>query len=92
MAALAPDALTVFAPLEGEAELVVADVLAQPMTVLAEAWSSEVGGMLAQMGLPKMAFGRPPDGRSGPFAAGRVLPLAMGRVHVRRAFEEGVEW
>ena len=89
---LAPDALTVFTPLAGSAGLVLAGVLAQPMTVLAERWSLEVGGMLAQMGLPKMAFGRPSaDGRDHSQPADSFRWLWGEFTSVARS-EEGVEW
>jgi ring-1,2-phenylacetyl-CoA epoxidase subunit PaaC len=92
LAALAPDALTVFAPLSGEKLLVAAGVLAQPMVELAERWSSEVGGMLAQMGLAKTAFGRPrADGRDHSHPAESFLWLWGEFTSVARS-EEGVEW
>ncbi len=92
LATLAPDALTVFTPLEGEATLVSVGVLAQPMVELAQRWSSELGDLLAEMKLRRVAFGRPPDdGRDHSWPAESFRWLWGEFTSVARS-EEGVEW
>jgi len=89
---LAPDSLTVFAPLAGEAVLTEAGVLAEPMAKLADRWLSEVGARLAEWGLPAMAESRPPaDGRDHAQPAESFRWLWEEFTSVAR-LEEGVEW
>lgn len=56
LAALSADATSVFAPLNGEAALIEAGILAQSMTDLRAAWLERVGGSLTELRLPQ------PDG------------------------------
>jgi ring-1,2-phenylacetyl-CoA epoxidase subunit PaaC len=59
-----PDAQTVFTPLPGEAELLEAGILPEPMSTLRERWLQQVGAMFAQLGLPELPEVAPPaDGR-----------------------------
>ncbi|MBA2756257.1 MAG: phenylacetate-CoA oxygenase subunit PaaC [Chloroflexi bacterium] len=51
LAAVAPDAATVFAALEGEADLVQAGILAAPMAELAERWQAAISPTLSRLGL-----------------------------------------
>jgi ring-1,2-phenylacetyl-CoA epoxidase subunit PaaC len=92
LAALAPDSLSVFAPLDGESVLVEAGVLSAPMAELADRWRSEVGSVLAELGLPAPAEGRPSnDGRSRPDPSESFRWL-WGEFTAVRRLEEGVTW
>ncbi len=89
---LAPDALTVFTPLPGEWMLVEAGVVEATNAELAHRWRSEVGGVLAELGLPALPDGRPPeDGRDHhqPSESFRWLWSEFTAVH---RLEEGVTW
>jgi ring-1,2-phenylacetyl-CoA epoxidase subunit PaaC len=59
-----PDAAAVFAPLAGEARLVEAGILAEPMAALHARWLERVGGLLEPLGLPVDAVAPPEDGRT----------------------------
>ena len=50
--ALWPDALGLFEPVEGEAELVAAQILPEPFAALRDRWLSSVAGSLSRLGLP----------------------------------------
>ncbi len=52
LAELAPDAATVFTPIEGEADLVEAGVLAAPMTELDARWRASIAPVFATLDLP----------------------------------------
>jgi ring-1,2-phenylacetyl-CoA epoxidase subunit PaaC len=56
LAALGPDATSVFAPLDGEAALIEAGILRAPMTTLRETWLERAGATLRELRLPQ------PDG------------------------------
>ena len=47
-----PDALTVLGPLEGEAQLVEAGILSEPMEMLRRRWLDQIVPVLKDMGLP----------------------------------------
>ena len=49
---LAPDAATVFSPIEGEVELVDAGILDAPMTELEARWRASIAPVFADLGLP----------------------------------------
>jgi len=61
-----PDAQTVFTPLAGEAALVEAGILPEPMAALRRRWAGEVGERLASLGLPALdpELEPAPDGRT----------------------------
>ena len=59
-----PDAAAVFAPLAGEARLVEAGILPEPMEALHARWLERVGGLLEPLGLPVRAVPPPDDGRT----------------------------
>lgn len=63
--ALWPDAQTVFAPLDGEAALVAAGILPEPMAALRRRWADGVVETLRTLGLPV------PDSTPEPAADGR---------------------
>jgi ring-1,2-phenylacetyl-CoA epoxidase subunit PaaC len=49
---LAPDAATVFTPIDGEAELVEAGIVDAPMTDLEERWRASIAPVFANLALP----------------------------------------
>jgi ring-1,2-phenylacetyl-CoA epoxidase subunit PaaC len=57
-----PDAQAVFAPLAGEAALLEASILAEPMESLRARWLERVSPLLTELGLPSDPTGGPPDG------------------------------
>ncbi len=60
-----PDAATVFTPLAGEAELLAAGVLPEPLEVLRASWLERVVPVLRSLDLPVPVDAAPPaDGRS----------------------------
>lgn len=65
LAALWADAQTIFTPLDGEAALVAAGILPEPMAALRRRWAVEVGENLQSLSLP------PPDPDIVPTADGR---------------------
>jgi len=92
LTALAPDALTVFTPLPAERRLIDAGILAAPMAELVGSWRSEVGGVLAELGLPKLPGGRPPpNGRDHANPSDSFRWLWTEFTSVAR-LEEGAEW
>lgn len=52
LAALAPDAATVFSPLSGEPALLAAGILPEPMDALQARWAERVSATLESLGLP----------------------------------------
>jgi ring-1,2-phenylacetyl-CoA epoxidase subunit PaaC len=92
LAALLPDATSVFTPLAGEARLVEAGLIATPMHDLAQRWRAAVSGTLAGLGLPTPPGEPPPaDGRDHepPSEAFRWL---WGEFTSVARLEEGAEW
>ena len=63
---LAADAATVFTPLAGEADLIGAGILPEPLEELRRRWTAKVGSMVADLGLPALPDTGPPsaDGRT----------------------------
>jgi ring-1,2-phenylacetyl-CoA epoxidase subunit PaaC len=57
---LAPDVLTVFAPLDGEQVLIANGVVSEPMAESAKRWLSEVNGILVSLGLPALVASEAP--------------------------------
>ncbi len=89
---LAPVALSVFAPLSGEAQLVRAGILSAPMSDLAESWVSDVNSRLTELKLRCVPGGSPPaDGRdhAQPSAAFQSL---WGEFTSVARLEEGAQW
>jgi len=62
LATLWPDAQTIFTPLDGEALLTEAGILAEPMAALRRRWAHGVGESLRSLGLPVPALDLTPDG------------------------------
>jgi ring-1,2-phenylacetyl-CoA epoxidase subunit PaaC len=92
LAALAPDAATVFTPLASEEALLDGGLMSASMADLAKRWRSEVNGVLKELGLPALLDGRPPaDGRdhSDPSEFFRWL---WGEFTSVARLEEGAEW
>jgi ring-1,2-phenylacetyl-CoA epoxidase subunit PaaC len=89
---LLPEATSVFTPLVGERLLVEAGLLSTPMTDLADRWRSEVGPILARLGLPSPSERAPsPEGRDHAEPSESFRWLWTEFTHVAR-LEEGVEW
>jgi ring-1,2-phenylacetyl-CoA epoxidase subunit PaaC len=89
---LMPDATSVFAPLSGERLLIDAGLLEAPMSELADRWRSEIGPVLAQLGLPAPAAGAPSaEGRDHAQPSESFHWLWGEFTYVAR-LEEGVEW
>jgi ring-1,2-phenylacetyl-CoA epoxidase subunit PaaC len=89
---LAPDALSVFTPLPGEALLVEAGVIEATQADLAERWRSEVSGLLAELDLPAAADDRPPaDGREHD-PPSESFGWLWGEFTAVARLEEGVQW
>ena len=62
---VAPDAATVFTPLAGEAELLAAGILPEPLEAMRLRWLERVEPVLRSLGLPAPHAGQPgADGRS----------------------------
>ncbi len=89
---LAPEAQTVFTPLDGEQLLVEAAILAAPMAALADGWRAQANAVLEPLGLPTLADTPPPaDGRDHSPPADSFRWLWTEFTSVAR-LEEGVEW
>lgn len=65
LAALAPDAATVFTPLAGEEELLRAGILTRPLAAAEAAWRADLTSVFVPLGLRVPPHGEPPlDGRT----------------------------
>ena len=85
-------ALSVFAPLPGEQQLVDAGVLAAPMSELANRWRSEANARLCALSLRPIPAGLPPaDGRDHSQPDESFVWLWNEFTSVAR-LEEGAEW
>jgi len=74
LAALTPDAATVFTPLAGEAELVEAGILTRPLAAAEAAWRGDLTSILVPLGLRvPPGTGAPVDGRTNHSDAFRWL-------------------
>ena len=80
LAELAPDAATVFTPLEDEAELLDAGILDAPMAELEDRWRASIAPVFADLDLPMPPPARDPE--RGRLDHGTDFALAVGRVHV----------
>ena len=74
LSALTGDAVTVFTPLVGEADLVAAGILTRPLAAAEAAWRGDVTSVFVPLGLPvPLAIAAPLDGRTGHSDAFRWL-------------------
>jgi ring-1,2-phenylacetyl-CoA epoxidase subunit PaaC len=74
LAALAPDASTVFTPLPNEAGLLAAGILTRPLAAAEAAWRADLTSVLVPLGLHVPPGGEAPaDGRTGHSEAFRWL-------------------
>jgi len=90
LAALGPDASTVFTPLAGEATLLEAGVLTRPIADAEAAWRADMTTVLVPLGLPLPPPSAPPaDGREGHSDSFRWLWTEF--TSVRRS-EDGATW
>ena len=90
LAALAPDAATVFTPLAGEPALLEAGILARPLAAAEAAWRADLTSVLVPVGLPvPPEFPPSPDGRQDHSAAFHWLWTEF--TSVRRS-EDGATW
>jgi ring-1,2-phenylacetyl-CoA epoxidase subunit PaaC len=85
---LAPDAATVFTPLDGEAALVEAGILAEPMAALEARWRATITPIFVGLGLPMPPAG---DLASGRTAHGEPFRWLWGEfTSVRRSDPEAI--
>ena len=90
LAALAPDAASVFTPLAGETALLEAGILVRPLAAAEAAWRADLTSVLVPLGLPVPPESRPsPDGRQDHSAAFHWLWTEF--TSVRRS-EDGATW
>ena len=101
LTALWPDALTIFTPLDGEEELLKADILPEPLMAIQQRWLGEVAPLMASLDLP-FPFRAAGGGRYAPTFA---ITIENGRTAHSDAFrwlwneftmvyraEPGAEW
>ena len=74
LAAVEPDAATVFTPLAGEPELLEAGILGRSLAAAEAAWRADLTGILVPLGLPLPPTVEP----SGPVAGERFGPGRLG--------------
>jgi ring-1,2-phenylacetyl-CoA epoxidase subunit PaaC len=90
LAALAPDAASVFTPIAGEAALLQAGILARPLAAAEAAWRADLTSVLVPLGLPVPQEIPPPaNGRQDHSAAFHWLWTEF--TSVRRS-EDGATW
>jgi ring-1,2-phenylacetyl-CoA epoxidase subunit PaaC len=90
LAALGPDAPTVFTPLAGEAALLEAGILARPIAAADAAWRADLTSVLVPLGLAVPPEAAPsPYGREGHSEAFRWLWTEFTLV---RRSEDGATW
>ena len=87
---LAPDAATVFTPLEGEQALLEAGVLAVPMTELEARWRAVIAPTLAALDLPMPALAGDPD--RGRLDHGEPFRWLWGEFTTVRHADPGATW
>jgi ring-1,2-phenylacetyl-CoA epoxidase subunit PaaC len=90
MAALGPDAGTVFAPLPGEAALIGAGILAAPMGELELRWRAAIAPTLARLDLPPPPPARDPD--RGRLDHGAAFAWLHGEFTSVRRSDPGATW
>ncbi len=91
LAALAPDAATVFTALEGEEDLVKAGILAAPMAELAERWHAVVSPTLSRLGLP-IPSSVPAEASHGRSDHGEPFTALWSEFTMVRRSEPGAAW
>jgi len=90
LAVLAPDAGTVFTPLDGEAALIDVGILAAPMIELESRWRAVIGPTFAAHGLrPPPATGDPARGRTD---HGAAFDWLWGEFNAVRRSDPGATW
>jgi ring-1,2-phenylacetyl-CoA epoxidase subunit PaaC len=90
LAALGPDASTVFTPLEGEPDLIEAGVLTRTLSEAEAAWRADIAGVLGPLGLAVPAGAATnTTGRQGHSDSFRWL---WGEFTVVRRSEDGATW
>ncbi len=90
LAALGPDAGTVFTTLPGEPALVDAGILAAPMATLEVRWRATIGPTLAALGLPEPPPTRDPA--TGRTAHGDAFAWLHGEFTAVRRSDPGAAW
>jgi ring-1,2-phenylacetyl-CoA epoxidase subunit PaaC len=90
LAALGPDAASVFTPLAGEPALLDAGILTRSLAAADAAWRADLTGILVPLGLPVPLATQPtPGGRSGHSDSFRWL---WGEFTSVRGSEDGATW
>lgn len=90
LAAVGPDASSVFTPLAGEQELLEARILTRPLAAAEAAWRADLTGVLVPLGLPVPPAAMPSaDGRTGHSDSFRWL---WGEFTSVRRSEDGATW
>ncbi len=90
LATLAPDAATVFTPLEDEAELLDAGILDAPMTDLEERWRASIAPVFASLDLPMPPPARDPE--RGRLDHGTDFAWLWGEFTSVRRADPGATW
>jgi 1,2-phenylacetyl-CoA epoxidase catalytic subunit len=90
LATLAPDAATVFTPLEDEAELLDAGILDAPMTDLEEGWRASIAPVFASLDLPMPPPARDPE--RGRLDHGTDFAWLWGEFTSVRRADPGATW
>ena len=90
LAELAPDAATVFTPLEDEAELLDAGILDAPMTDLEESWRASITSVFANLDLPMPPVARDPE--RGRLDHGTDFAWLWGEFTSVRRADPGATW
>ncbi len=91
LAELAPDAGTVFTPLDGEAALVDAGILAAPMTELEERWRESIAPTFTALDLP-LPPAAPADPARGRRDHGEPFRWLWGEFTSVRRSDPGATW
>ena len=87
---LAPDAATVFTPLDGEADLIDVGILAAPMTELESRWRASIAPVFADLDLPMPPPARDPE--RGRLDHGADFRWLWGEFTSVRRADPGATW
>jgi ring-1,2-phenylacetyl-CoA epoxidase subunit PaaC len=87
---LAPDAATVFSPLEGEGELVASGIMDGPMTELEDRWRASIAPVFTELDLPMPPSAAAPD--RGRRDHGAAFDWLWGEFTSVRRADPGVTW
>jgi ring-1,2-phenylacetyl-CoA epoxidase subunit PaaC len=90
LAELAPDAATVFTPIDGEADLVAAAILDAPMTELEARWRASIAPVFANLDLPMPP--PPSDPERGRLDHGADFRWLWGEFTSVRRADPGATW